>query len=276
MPNVPVLTMNDGQSIPQLGVGLFRVDPAEAERMVSDALATGYRHIDTATSYANEEGVGRAIARSGIARDELFVTTKLWNADHADAKAAIRASLHKLCLDYLDLYLVHWPAPVHDRYLEAWLAIEEAQREGLVRSIGVSNFHEHHLDRILEGGTVVPAVNQIELHPSFTQEELVAINARHNIRTEAWSPLGQGQDLALEAIMALALELGRTPAQVILRWHLQKGYIAFPKSLSAARLAENLKALEFELTPDQLLTIDQLDRGNRVGSHPDQLNRLEL
>lgn len=274
MQPIPTVAMNDGHLIPQLGVGVFRVDGEDAEEVITKALRVGYRHIDTATSYYNEEGVGRAIARSGIPRDELFITTKLWNADHADALGAVQSSLDNLGLDHLDLYLIHWPAPKHDRYVEAWHTLEEIQRRGLARSIGVSNFHEHHLDRLLAEGSVVPAVNQIELHPSFTQHELAGVNAKHGIVTEAWSPLGQGQDLELATIHDIAGAVSRTPAQVILRWHLQKGYVIFPKSASEARLKDNLGALEFELEAGQMAAIDALDRGNRVGSHPDELNRL--
>ncbi|MFF2632891.1 aldo/keto reductase [Microbacterium sp. NPDC058021] len=270
---VPTLTLNDGHTIPQLGFGVFKVDPAETERIVTDALEVGYRHIDTAAVYGNEEGVGRAIAASGISRDELFVTTKLWNADQGTQSAydALATSLDKLGLDRVDLYLIHWPRPDLDRYAESWRALEQLRDRGLTRSIGVSNFHRSHLERILAESDTVPAVDQIELHPAFAQRELRAFTEPLGIRTEAWGPLGQGKyDLFGEqAIAGAAAAHGVTPAQVVIRWHLQQDIIVFPKSNSRARMAENFDVFGFELSAAEMAAIDGLDRGQRVGADPD-------
>lgn len=269
----PVEMLNDGHTIPQLGFGVFKVDPDETERIVTDALEVGYRHIDTAAVYGNEEGVGRAIATSGIPRGELFVTTKLWNSDQGTQSAfdAIDRSLDKLGLDHVDLYLIHWPRPDLDRYLETWLALEQIRDDGKTTSIGVSNFHVPHLERLAAGSSTVPAVNQIELHPTFQQRELRAYGAEHGIAIEAWGPLGQGKyDLfGLPAIQDAAAAHGVTPAQVVIRWHLQSGIIVFPKSNSAERMAENFDVFGFELSDEQMAAIDALDAGNRVGSNPE-------
>jgi Aldo/keto reductases, related to diketogulonate reductase len=270
---VPTIQLNDGHHIPQLGFGVFRVDPAETERIVTDALEAGYRHIDTAAIYGNEQGVGAAIAKSGIPRDELFITTKLWNADQGTQSAfdAIDLSLEKLGLDRVDLYLIHWPRPDLDKYLESWLALEQIQADGKATSIGVSNFHVPHLERLAAGSSTVPAVNQVELHPTFQQRELRAYGAEHGIAIEAWGPLGQGKyDLfGLSAIRDAASAHGVTPAQVVIRWHLQSGIVVFPKSNSAERMRENFDVFGFELTAEQMAAIDALDAGNRVGSDPD-------
>ncbi len=269
----PVEMLNDGQTIPQLGFGVFKVDPDETERIVSDALEAGYRHIDTAAIYGNEEGVGRAIAASGIPRDELFITTKLWNSDQGTQSAfdAIDLSLEKLGLESVNLYLIHWPRPDLDRYLETWLAMEQIRDAGKATSIGVSNFHVPHLEKLAAGSSTVPAVNQIELHPTFQQRELRAYGAEHGIAIEAWGPLGQGKyDLfGMPAIADTAAAHGVTPAQVVIRWHLQSGIIVFPKSNSAARMAENFDVFGFELSAEQMAAIDALDAGNRVGSNPE-------
>ncbi|MFC0678560.1 aldo/keto reductase [Lysobacter korlensis] len=272
----PTLPLNSGHEIPQLGFGVFLVDPAEAQRIVEDALEVGYRHIDTAAIYKNEEGVGRAIAASGIPREELFITTKLWNDDQGTdtAHRAIDTSLTKLGLDYVDLYLIHWPTPKRDRYLESWLALEQIQASGKTRSIGVSNFQPDHLERIITGSDTVPAVNQIELHPAFQQRELRAVHAQHGIHTESWGPLGQGKyDLfGMDAIQSAADAHGVTPAQVVIRWHLQSGIIVFPKSNSRERMQQNFDVFGFELTPDEMGAIDALDAGKRVGGNPDEVN----
>lgn len=270
---VPLIELNDGHTIPQLGFGVFKVDPAETERIVSDALEVGYRHIDTAAVYGNEEGVGRAIASSGIPRDELFVTTKLWNSDQGTQSAfdAIDLSLAKLGLDHVDLYLIHWPRPDLDRYVESWLALERMRADGRTRSIGVSNFHRPHLERIIAESGTVPAVDQVELHPAFAQRELRAFSEPLGIRTEAWGPLGQGKyDLFGEqAVQDAAAAHGVSPAQAVIRWHLQQGIIVFPKSNSRERMAENFDVFGFELSDAEMAAIDALDRDQRVGSNPD-------
>jgi 2,5-diketo-D-gluconate reductase A len=265
--------LNDGHTIPQLGFGVFQVDPAEAEKVVTTALEIGYRHIDTAAAYRNEEGVGRAIAASGIPRDELYVTTKLWNGDHGTQSAfdAIDRSLERLGLDHVDLYLIHWPRPDLDRYLETWLALEQIRDAGKATSIGVSNFHVPHLEKLAAGSSTVPAVNQIELHPTFQQRELRAYGAEHGIAIESWGPLGQGKyDLAgLPAIADAAAAHGVTPAQVAIRWHLQSGIIVFPKSNSPERLKQNFDVFGFELSAEEMAAIDALDAGNRLGPNPE-------
>ncbi|MBN9139668.1 MAG: aldo/keto reductase [Micrococcales bacterium] len=270
---VPQLALNDGNTIPQLGFGVFKVDPDETERIVSDALEVGYRHIDTAAVYGNEVGVGRAIEKSGIPRDELFITTKLWNSDQGTRSAfdAMDLSLEKLGLEHVDLYLIHWPRPDLDRYVESWLALEQLRADGKTRSIGVSNFHRPHLERVIAESGTVPAVDQVELHPAFQQRELRAFSEPLGIRTEAWGPLGQGKYelFGEQAVQDAAAAHGVSPAQVVIRWHLQHGIIVFPKSNSRERMAANFDVFGFELTPDELAAIDALDRGQRVGSNPD-------
>ncbi|WP_395639577.1 aldo/keto reductase [Pseudolysinimonas sp.] len=272
-PSIPTVKLNDGHDIPQLGFGVFKVDPDETERIVSDALEAGYRHLDTAAIYGNEEGVGRAIAKSGIPRDELFITTKLWNSDQGTQSAfdAIDLSLEKLGLDSVNLYLIHWPRPDLDRYLETWLAMEQIRDAGKATSIGVSNFHRSHLEKIIAGSSTVPAIDQLELHPTFQQRELRAFGAEHGIAIEAWGPLGQGKyDLfGMPAIAETAAAIGVTPAQVVIRWHLQSGIIVFPKSNSSDRMRANIDVFGFELSPEQMAAIDALDAGNRVGSDPE-------
>jgi len=275
--NQPTLTLNTGDTIPQLGLGVFQVDDlAECERVVLDALDVGYRHIDTAMIYRNERAVGRAIAASGIARDELFITTKLWNSDQgADtAEPALRTSLELLGLDYVDLYLIHWPAPLRDRFVESWLALERLHEQGLARAIGVSNFQPEHLEKILDAGSVVPAVNQVELHPAFQQRDLRAFHEPLGVLTEAWGPLGQGKyELAeLPGLADIAAAHGKSIPQVVLRWHLQEGVIVFPKTVRRERLVENLSVFDFELSAEEMAMIAALDQGRRVGTHPDDGN----
>jgi 2,5-diketo-D-gluconate reductase A len=274
MTQVPTITLNDGHQIPQLGFGVWQVSTDDIISSVSKALEVGYRHIDTAAIYGNEEGVGQAIADSGISRDELFITTKLWNTEHDRDQVvpAAEESLKKLGLDYVDLYLIHWPTPGKDNYLDAWLGLEDVQRAGLSRSIGVSNFQPDHLQLVVARGHVVPAVNQIELHPTFTQKDVVLVNDELGIKTEAWSPLGLGEDLNDPTIVRLAGKHERTAAQVILRWHLQQGRIVFPKSVTPTRIEENFNVFDFELSDDDLEAIDAVNRNNRIGLHPDQFN----
>ncbi|GAA1697873.1 aldo/keto reductase [Microbacterium sediminicola] len=276
---VPSLPLNDGHTIPQLGYGVFKVPAADTERAVSEAFELGYRHIDTAAIYGNEEGVGAAIAASGIPRDELFITTKLWNDRHdgEEPRAALGESLDKLGLDAVDLYLVHWPTPAHDNYLHAWEKLIELRGAGLATSIGVSNFLVPHLERIVGATGVAPVVDQIELHPAYQQREVVEWAGAHEIRIEAWGPLGQGKyDLfGLPAVASAAAAHGKTPAQVVLRWHIEKGNIVFPKSVRRERLAENLDVFDFALSAAEVAAIDAIDPGDgsgRVSAHPDEVN----
>lgn len=269
----PSITLNDGTTIPQLGFGVFRVDPDETERIVSDALEVGYRHIDTAAVYGNEVGVGRAIAAAGIPRDQLYVTTKLWNSDQGGQSAidAMDLSLEKLGLDHVDLYLIHWPRPDLDRYLESWQTLERLKAEGKTTSIGVSNFHIPHLERVIGESGTVPAVDQIELHPAFAQRPIREFAASQGVAIEAWGPLGQGKyDLfAMLPVVDAAKAHGVSPAQAVIRWHLQNGIIVFPKSNSRERMAENFDVFGFELSAAEMAAIDGLDQGLRVGADPD-------
>ncbi len=269
---VPTIALNDGTTIPQLGFGVFKVDPDETERIVTDALEVGYRHIDTAAIYGNEVGVGRAIEKSGIPRDELFITTKLWNSDQGTQSAfdAIDLSLEKLGLDSVNLYLIHWPRPDLDKYLETWLALEQIKESGRATSIGVSNFHVEHLEKVIAGSSTVPAVDQIELHPGLAQKEIRDFAASKGIQIESWGPLGQGKyDLfGMGPVADAAAAHGATPAQVVIRWHLQNGLIVFPKSNSRERMAENFDVFGFELTAAEVAAIDGLDAGMRMGSNP--------
>lgn len=268
------ITLNNGIEMPRLGFGVFQVPDAETAEAVASALDAGYRSIDTAAVYGNEAGVGRAITESGIARDELFVTTKLWNTDQGldAALAAYDASLERLGLDYVDLYLIHWPAPALGLYKDTWRALERLLDQGRVRAIGVSNFEPEHLEDLAATADVVPAVNQIELHPALQQRQARAANAVRGIATQAWSPLAQGGALDDAAIAAIAARHGRTPAQVVLRWHLQQGRIAIPKSVTPSRIRENLDVFGFDLEPEELSAIDALDRGARTGPDPRTFN----
>ncbi|MEV8134753.1 aldo/keto reductase [Microbacterium aurantiacum] len=277
--SIPTVTLNDGHRIPQLGYGVFKVPADDAERAVTEALELGHRHIDTAAIYGNEEGVGAAIAKSGIPRDELYVTTKLWNDRHHDdePRRAIDESLGRLGLEQVDLYLVHWPTPAKDDYVHAWEQMVTLRDAGLTRSIGVSNHLVPHLERIVAATGVVPAVNQIELHPAYQQREITDWAADHGVAIESWGPLGQGKyDLFGAApVAAAAAAHGKTPAQAVLRWHLQKGFIVFPKSVRRERLAENLDVLDFTLSADEIAAIDAMDPGDgsgRVSAHPDEVN----
>ncbi|MEP6843978.1 MAG: aldo/keto reductase [Pseudolysinimonas sp.] len=272
---IPTLTFNDGYTIPQLGFGVFRVDPDETERIVTDALEVGYRHIDTAAVYGNEVGVGRAIAASGIPRDELFITTKLWNSDQGTQSAidAIDLSLEKLQLGSVNLYLIHWPVPSRDLFIESWKALEQIHADGKSTSIGVSNFRIPDLDRLLAETDTVPVLNQIELHPLFTQLPLREYGAAHGMLTESWGPLGHARvDMFGEGpIAAAATAHAVSPAQVIIRWHLQNGLVVIPKSNSRERMAQNFDVFGFELTADEVAAISALNRDHRSGGHPDEV-----
>ncbi|GAA3325536.1 MULTISPECIES: aldo/keto reductase [Micrococcaceae] len=271
---VPTITLNDGTSMPQLGYGVFQIPEAQTTAAVSTALETGYRSIDTAAIYGNESGVGRALADSGIPREELFVTTKLWLADlgRETTRDGLAASLDKLGLDHVDLYLIHWPGTDTEAYLESWQVLEELRAAGLSRSIGVSNFLPEQLERIIELGGTVPAVNQVELHPFLQNRETAAVNRAHGIATEAWSPLAQGAVLDDPAVLAAAAVHGVTPAQVVLRWHLQQGNVVIPKSVTASRMASNLDLLGFDLDTDSIAALDALDRDGRTGPFPGTFN----
>ncbi|KJV30408.1 aldo/keto reductase [Luteibacter yeojuensis] len=273
--SVPLLTLNDGHKAPQLGFGVFQIPNDETQRAVEEALQAGYRSIDTAAIYKNEEGVGHALAGAGIARGDIFLTTKLWNAEQGydSTLRAFDASMKKLGTDYLDMYLIHWPTPKHDRYVDTWKAFIKLRDEGRIRSIGVSNFQPAHLDRIVKETGVAPVVNQIELHPDFAQNDVVAADRKHDIITEAWSPLGQGGDLLKnETLVQLGKKHGKTPAQVVLRWHVQLGHMVIPKSVTPERIRSNIDVFDFELSAEDMAAIAKLDRGNRMGPHPDELN----
>jgi 2,5-diketo-D-gluconate reductase A len=272
MADVPTLRLNNGVQIPQLGFGVFQVPPEDTAEVVRTALDAGYRLIDTAAGYQNEEGVGKAIADRDIPRDELFVTTKLANADHGfdNALRAFDDSLAKLGLDVVDLYLIHWPLPKSGLYVETWRALERIYAEGRARSIGVSNFTATHLRRLAAETEVVPAVNQVELHPRLSQAELRAYHREHGIVTEAWSPIGQGQGLLEDPVVVdLARRRDRTPAQVVLRWHIQLGNIAIPKSVTPERIRSNIEVFDFTLSEDEMGELSGLDSGQRVGPDPD-------
>ena len=274
---IPALTLNNGVAIPQLGFGTYKLAPAQTRDLVLRAFDAGYRHVDTAQMYRNEREVGQAVAASGLPREELFVTTKLNNAFHAhdDALAAFDRSLDELGLDVVDLFLIHWPLPAVGLYTQAWAALEEIYASGRARAIGVSNFQPDHLTRVLEGGTVVPAVNQVESHPYLQQAEVRAFDAAHGILTEAWSPLGRGAVLGDPVIAGVAARHGVTPAQAVLRWHVQRGDVVFPKSATPARIVENADIFGFTLDDGDMRAIDALDRDERQGSHPDTENRTD-
>ncbi|MFE3188908.1 aldo/keto reductase [Nocardia sp. NPDC059240] len=271
---IPAIVLSDGQVMPKLGFGVYKVVGDEAVGTISTALELGYRSIDTASFYGNEEEVGRAIRESGLPRDQVFVTTKLWNADHG-YDATLRAfdeSNKRLGLDTLDLFLIHWPVPSADLYVDTFRALQALKRQGRVVSIGVSNFTRAHLERVIGETGEVPAINQVELHPYYAQSELRAFHAAHGIVTEAWSPLGRGAEFNDSVIIGLADKLGRTPAQIILRWHMQLGNVAIPKSMTPARMAENLAVFDFELTGREMTQIAGIDKGGRQGADPDVMD----
>jgi 2,5-diketo-D-gluconate reductase A len=273
MSKVPNIRLNNGVSIPQFGYGVFQVEPDRTAEVVRLAFDAGYRHIDTAQMYGNEEGVGQGIRESGLSRDEIFVTTKLSNNRHGhdEAIAALDESLQKLGLEYVDLYLIHWPRPHADRYVETWRGFEKIASDGKARAIGVSNFQVPHLQRLAAETDTVPAVNQIELHPMLPQEQLRAYHREHGIATEAWSPIGKGGDLLREPrVVALAEKYGKSPAQVVLRWHIQLDNIVFPKSVTPSRIRENIDVFDFELDADDMSAISGLENGTRLGPDPDR------
>lgn len=276
MQRAPRVQLNNGSPIDAVGYGVYKVPPEQTAALCTTAIDAGYRTLDTAALYGNEEGVGQAVRRAAdtVGRQELFLTTKVWNSDHGyDATLrAFEESLGRLRLDYVDLYLIHWPCPERGLYGDTYRALEQLYRDGRVRAIGVSNFQQDHLERLLEDATVVPAVNQVELHPYLQQHGLRAFHEAHSIATQAWSPLGRGAVLDDPVIQAIAAECGRTPAQVILRWHHETGNLTIPKASSADRIAGNLDIFGFELSAGHTAAIGRLDRGQRFGSHPDQVN----
>lgn len=265
------IKLSDGNLMPQLGLGVWQASHDEVVPAVQKALEAGYRSVDTASIYKNEDGVGEALASAGVARDELFITTKLWNADQHDPRSALQASLKKLRLDYIDLYLIHWPVPVQDNYVDAWKGMIELQKEGLIKSIGVCNFNVEHLQRIIDETGVTPVINQIELHPLFQQRQLHAWNATHKIQTESWSPLAQGGEGVFDQklIRTLADKYGKTPAQIVIRWHLDSGLVVIPKSVTPSRIVENFDVWDFRLDKDEIADIAKLDAGKRLGPDPD-------
>jgi 2,5-diketo-D-gluconate reductase A len=273
MPDQPTITLNDGHAMPQLGLGVWQTPADEAADVVRTALEAGYRHVDTAAIYGNERGVGEGLRTSGLARDQVFITTKLWNdrQGYDEALTAFDRSLERLGLDHVDLYLIHWPAPRKDRFIDSWRALVKIKEDGRARSIGVSNFQPHHLERIIGETGVTPAVNQVELHPRWQQRTLRAFDQRHGIATESWSPLGQGQLLQDREIARIADKHGKTPAQIIIRWHLDSGLIVIPKSVHPDRIRQNADVFDFRLDDEDMAAIAALDNPQgRIGPDPDK------
>lgn len=270
----PLVTLNSGRVMPQLGLGVYKVNQDIAVQLVQHALDIGYRRIDTAALYDNEAEVGAAIRKSGLARDEVFVTSKIWNDRHgyAEAKEAIQESVDRLNIDYVDMMLIHWPCPQQDKYVETWRAFEEVLETGLVRSIGVSNFNQPHLEKLLASAHVTPAINQVELHPQLAQDSLRHFNAHHGIQTEAWAPLGRGRFNENVLLGEIAESLGKSVAQVIIRWHLQLGNLVIPKSSNPDRLAENFNVFDFELSEHNMGVIATLNTETRFATNPDDMN----
>ena len=268
----PTVTLNNGQQIPQLGLGVYKLETDIAEGLIHQAIEAGYRRIDTASFYGNEAEVGAGVRTSGLAREELFVTTKIWNEDQGYDRtlAAIDESLSRLDIDYIDMLLIHWPKPEQDLYLETWLAFEKALAAGKLRGIGVSNFQPHHLERLLAAGGTVPALNQVELHPGLQQVQVRAFNTKHGIATEAWSPLARGRFDENEQVLSIAQKHGKSPAQVIIRWHIELGNLVIPKTATASRLRENISVFDFKLDSEDLNKIASLDSGLRTGPNPDE------
>ena len=269
---VPQLRLSDGNLIPQVGYGVYKISDDDAQELVGTALQAGYRHIDTATLYENERAVGRAVRESGLDRADVFVTTKVWNDDQGydQTLRAFEASTKRLDLGYVDLYLIHWPVPSKDLYVETWRALIHLQEQGAVRSIGVSNFNHTHLDRLIKDTGHTPVINQVELHPYLSQNQVRAANAQRGILTQAWSPLGRGNGVLAEpAVLAIAQQLGRSPAQVVLRWHLERGTVIIPKSAHPQRIADNIALFDFDLTDAQRATLEALNSNSRTGADPD-------
>lgn len=268
----PTVTLNNRQQIPQLGLGVYKLETDIADGLIHQAIEAGYRRIDTASFYGNEAEVGAGVRASGLAREELFVTTKIWNEDQGYDRtlAAIDESLSRLDIDYIDMLLIHWPKPEQDLYLETWLAFEKALAAGKLRGIGVSNFQPHHLERLLAAGGTVPALNQVELHPGLQQVQVRAFNAKHGIATEAWSPLARGRFDENEQVLSIAQKHGKSPAQVIIRWHIELGNLVIPKTATASRLTENISVFDFKLDSEDMNKIASLDSGLRTGPNPDE------
>ncbi|MGE2718834.1 aldo/keto reductase [Mycolicibacterium celeriflavum] len=266
----PSITLNDGNSIPQVGLGVWQTPPEDTERAVATALEAGYRHIDTAAAYQNEREVGQALAKSGLPREEVFITTKLWNADQGydSTLRAFDKSMQRLGIDYLDLYLIHWPMPAKGAFVETFKAFANLRDQGRIRSIGVSNFEPEHLRELVDASGIVPAVNQIELHPLLQQEELREVHAQMGIATEAWSPLGQGSLLKNDTVVSVADAHGKTPAQVLIRWHMQLGNIVIPKSVTPERIVSNFDVFDFELSEQDMASVSALGDGTRLGPDP--------
>lgn len=280
MAAVPTISLNDGRTIPQLGFGVFQIPPDQTAEAVGRALEVGYRHIDTAEMYGNEKGVGEAVRASGLDRGDVFITSKLNNGFHEPdaARRAFDATLADLGTDYVDLFLIHWPLPTRydGDFVSTWKALEEFYRDGRARSIGVSNFQPHHLERLAQETEVVPAVNQVEAHPYFTNDEVRRYDAEHQIATEAWSPIAQGAVLDDPTISAIAERVGKSTAQVTLRWHVERGDIVFPKSVTPERIRANFEIFDFELTGEDVAAITALDKGEegRTGAHPDTFDYI--
>lgn len=274
MADQPIIKLHDGNMMPQLGLGVWQASNEDAHRAVLKALEVGYRSIDTAAAYKNEEAIGRALQDTDVPREDIFVTTKLWNDDQQNVQQAMETSLKKLQLEQVDLYLMHWPCPEKDHYVDAWKAMIELQQQGLAKSIGVCNFHEAHLKRLLDETGVSPVVNQIELHPMLQQRTLHAWNAMHQIQTESWSPLAQGGEGVFDQdiIRQLAKKYGKTPAQIVIRWHLDSGLVVIPKSVTPERIAENFAVFDFRLEKTELSEITKLDSGKRLGPDPETFN----
>lgn len=274
MTHPTMIKLHDGTIMPQLGLGVWKAGNDEVVEAIHKALDVGYRSIDTAAAYKNEEGTGKALRSAGVPRDELFITTKLWNGDQQRPKEALQESLKKLQLDHVDLYLMHWPVPALDYFVEAWKGMIELQQQGLAKSIGVCNFQIHHLQRLIDETGVTPVINQIELHPLLQQRQLHAWNATHKIQTESWSPLAQGGEGVFDQkiIRELADKYSKTPAQIVIRWHLDSGLVVIPKSVTPSRIAENFDVWDFRLDKDELSDIAKLDEGKRLGPDPDQFS----